>query len=382
MKVVKRVQAGVGPPSFELQDDSGAEISVVGGFLRHLRARDCSPNTVSAYAYDLLHLWRFFGEREISYEDFTPPVAVCFLEYLRNVASRRQAQRLRPVLMFADGEQPSRRLSPTSVNRILAAVSAFYEYLIVAGRWAQPENPIQKQADPALARVSERHKPFMGDASRQRPVRRSLRVKTEELLPRPMEAEDFRTLLNSFARLRDRAMLLLMYQGGLRPGEVLNVHLEDIKYGRRLLEVRWRTDHPKGVRTKSRVERVVHLYEPEALQALSDYVQWERPREAGTALVFLVGGKGQRRCEALGYHALQKLFARHCAKLGLRDPWTTPHALRHSHATNLWEGGMRELALQKRLGHSSPESTRKYTRVSDRVVIAEYRRAVGLEGDA
>jgi len=45
----------------------------------------------------------------------------------------------------------------------------------------------------------------------------------------------------------------------------------------------------------------------------------------------------------------------------------------------MWEGGMRELALQKRLGHASPESTRVYTQVSDPIVVAEYRRALGQE---
>jgi integrase len=41
--------------------------------------------------------------------------------------------------------------------------------------------------------------------------------------------------------------------------------------------------------------------------------------------------------------------------------------------------GMRELTLQRRLGHASPESTRVYTRVSDPQVVAEYRRALGLD---
>ena len=54
----------------------------------------------------------------------------------------------------------------------------------------------------------------------------------------------------------------------------------------------------------------------------------------------------------------------------------TPHALRHTHATAMWEGGMRELALQKRLGHASPESTRIYTRVSDEQVLTDYQRAL------
>jgi integrase len=106
---------------------------------------------------------------------------------------------------------------------------------------------------------------------------------------------------------------------------------------------------------------------------------YERPTDNKSPFVFLVGGRGKRRGEALGYPALVKLFERHCDRLGMRDPWITPHALRHTHATQMFEQGMRELTLQKRLGHASPESTRIYTRVSDNVVVEEYRRILGKE---
>jgi integrase/recombinase XerD len=53
---------------------------------------------------------------------------------------------------------------------------------------------------------------------------------------------------------------------------VLNLHLEDIQYGRRRVIIRYRDDHPKGGRTKSRRERVVDLHKPEALQAVSSYM--------------------------------------------------------------------------------------------------------------
>jgi integrase len=52
----------------------------------------------------------------------------------------------------------------------------------------------------------------------------------------------------------------------------------------------------------------------------------------------------------------------------------------------MWEGGMRELTLQRRLGHASVESTRIYTRVADHEVAADYQRALGqssnVVGDA
>lgn len=167
-----------------------------------------------------------------------------------------------------------------------------------------------------------------------------------------------------------------MLQGGLRPGEVLNLKLEDVQYGRRRVTIRHREDHPRGVRSKSRTERVVDLHEPEALAALNAYVMGERPVDAESPFIFLVDGKGKRRCEPLSYSALIKMFARRCESLGIRGPWVTPHSLRHTHATRMWEGGMRELALQKRLGHASPEPTRTYTRISDPIVVEEYRRAL------
>jgi integrase/recombinase XerD len=250
-------------------------------------------------------------------------------------------------------------------------VSSFYEWAITAEQFDR-ENPMQRQRDEALARVPGRHRPFIGAASRQVPVRRTVRVRLPARLPRPMGDVELSALLDSFSRLRDLAMVLLMLDWGLRPGEVLSLHLEDISYGHRRVTIRKRDDHPRGVRQKSRQERVVDLFEPRTLDAVSRYVLHERPLEATSEFVFLVGGPGPRSGEPLSYSALVRLFARHLERLGLRTPATTPHALRHTHATEMWEAGMRELALQRRLGHASPESTRIYTRVSDERVRDEY----------
>ncbi|MEV7856254.1 tyrosine-type recombinase/integrase [Streptomyces sp. NPDC088183] len=343
--------------------------------MRFLAARECSPNTLVSYAYDLRHLWRFFGERGLTWDAFAPPHAIPLLEYLRSVPSRRPRQRMTLTAVTAAADGPATKLAATTVNRILAAVSSFYEYAILAGLLDRT-NPIEKRPDPALQRVFERHRPFMGRASRQRPVRRAVRVKTVQALPRPLDDAQVEALLAELRSKRDRALVLLILQGGLRPGEALGLHLEDIAYGRRRVVVRHRDDHPKGARSKSRYERVVDLHEPEALATVSAYVMGDRPADAETPLVFLIGGHGARRLEPLGYDGLVRMFARACTRAGVREPWVTPHALRHTHATRMWEGGMRELTLQKRLGHASPESTRIYTRVSDPAVVAEYNRAL------
>lgn len=361
---------------YELWDDD-RPVAEVNDFLTFLGARGCSPNTLAAYAYDLRHFSHFLALRGLDYGRFRPPDALELLIYLRQLPSSGRARRLTPVLATTGPAGAATCLAPATVNRILAAVSSFYEYLIVAERYDASTNPLHTIDDLAAARVAERRQPFLGRASRQHPVRRFVQVRMFQRLPRPLSDAQVQSLLAACRKRRDRALLLLLLQGGLRPGEALNLRLGDIEYGRRRVTIRYATDHPRGARTKSRTERVVDLREPEALAALSDYVLHERPVDTDSAFVFLVGGQGQRRHEPLSYAAVAKRFARSCDRLGLHDPWITLHALRHTHATRLWEGGMRELTLQKRLGHASPESTRLYTRVADAQVVAEYNRALG-----
>ena len=114
-----------------------------------------------------------------------------------------------------------------------------------------------------------------------------------------------------------------MLHGGLRPGEVLSLQLSDLQYGRKRVIIRYCTEHPADTnqianRTSRGCSRAGNP------QAVSDYVMNERPKEAELPFLFLVGGHGRRRCEPLGYHALAKLFERHCERLGIRTPWVTP----------------------------------------------------------
>jgi integrase len=375
VRVVKVREGGI-VRQVRLLDDLDRPVEAVCRFLEHLVDRGCSPNTLCAYGYDLRHLFTFLGRERLDWREFGPADTLRFLGYLRRLPSRRAAQRLGLTVVVGGPAMPGTLLSPATVNRVLAGASSFFDWAIAVEEYERGESPFEVCNDQALGRVPDRHQPFMGKASRQRPVRRVASVRQPMRLPRPIAEPDIEAFLASLTRLRDLAIFLLMLDGGLRPGEVLALRIEDISYGRRRVVVRKRDDHPRGARGKSRAERVVDLHEPRTLEATSRYVMHERPLEADNAFVFLVGGNGKRRLEPLGYDAVVRTFARRMDKLGLRRPETTPHALRHTHATAMWEGGMRELTLQKRLGHASPESTKIYTRVSDDAVLADYVRAL------
>lgn len=176
MKVEKKSKAATGEIHFQLLDKGNHPIEEVEGFLRHLAVRGCSPNTVEAYAYDLLHFYSFLGKKKLCWEEFTPAFSLQFLEHLGKTPRRNgKARRLRPALVVDEGNldgEPTTRLSPDTVNRAIACVSSFYEYLIVSGRSDVHRNPVQKKEDPAFSRVSERPKPSLAGISRGRPVRR------------------------------------------------------------------------------------------------------------------------------------------------------------------------------------------------------------------
>src|SRR6266567_7467482 len=105
---VRRVQTSSNHDvTFELLDDDDRPVAVVSGFMRHLRARGYSPNTLSAYVFDLLHFMSFLQEQQLTYQEFTPPHALTFLEYLNALPSRKQAQRLGLVLATTTTEGDS-----------------------------------------------------------------------------------------------------------------------------------------------------------------------------------------------------------------------------------------------------------------------------------
>lgn len=218
-----------------LVDAAGERLEAPTRFLAlaHLMASGYSPHTVSAYGYDLRYLFEFLGGEGLDWRSFSPQTALEFLGHLRRRPTRRPAQRLG----LAVAAEQGRWLSPASVQRILAATSSFYEWAIAGGEYLGADNPMQRRPDPALARVPDRHGPFVGRPSRQQPVRRVVRVRLPMRLPRPLSDDDTEKLLGSLGSARDLAMVLLMLDGGLRPGEVLGLHLEDISYGRRRVVV-------------------------------------------------------------------------------------------------------------------------------------------------
>jgi len=150
---------------------------------------------------------------------------------------------------------------------------------------------------------------------------------------------------------RDQTIIELLYNTGLRRGEVVNLNLSDLDLVGGYLWVR------EG---KGRKDRVVPLGKM-AIAALEIYLDAVRPvllidKEEGALFLNRFGG----RLSGEGvYQVVKKAVAR--AKL---SPKITPHSLRHAAATHMLKNGAPIRHLQEFLGHSSVETTQVYTRIT------------------
>ena len=201
-------------------------------------------------------------------------------------------------------------------------------------------------------------------------LKRGIKLKLPDVLPRAMNPADVRKLLCVIDDIRDRALFLVLLRTGMRFGELLGLKLND-------LDIRERKIHLfEG--EKNSMGRVVYLSD-DALFAIK---LWLRRRDKNKEFVFYGQSNGH-----LCYSSGRGLFLKYLKKAGLDQKGYTVHCLRHTFASELLNAGMRLECLQQLLGHQDIEVTRRYARLTDTTREEEYFRAMaviekgGINGD-
>ena len=202
------------------------------------------------------------------------------------------------------------------------------------------------------------------------PALRLKAPKREQSLPGVLQAAQVTRLLASLDEaaaegaplpLRNRAIVELLYATGVRVGELAGLDIDDLDPDRRTLRVIG----------KGNKERTVPYGVPAAL-AVDDWLRRGRPllARANSGPALFLGTRGGRVDQRQVRAMVHDLFA------GLGDTSASgPHALRHSAATHLLDGGADLRAVQEILGHSSLATTQIYTHVSVDRLRQSYQQA-------
>lgn len=274
---------------------------------RHLQTeRNVSAHTLSNYQRDIDRYQEWLGEREIA-----------------DVTSNDIEQHL----VWLQNDEPGHKgIARSSAARALASIRSLHDF-------------------------GEREKLLPSNVAATVPV-----PKRGSSIPKALTVEQVSSLLDatpnddaaSLVDIRDRAVLEMLYSTGARISELLALDVDDVDQGERMVLVRG-----KGAK-----ERLVPLGSP-ASEALEQYVVRARPamNKKGSPALFL-NMRGGRMGRQSGFKTVMQAAER----AGL--PPVNPHALRHSFATHLLQGGADVRVVQELLGHSSVATTQIYTKVT------------------
>lgn len=271
--------------------------------------RGLSEHTLSAYHNDLRQYLDFLHHHQIEgWRETTRLTITGFTKELRE-----------------------RGLAPTSIARKIAALKSFYQFLLREG---------MVERDPSI--------------DIERP-------KTARYLPKVLNRSEVTRLVEQPADLRDRAILELLYAGGLRVSELTRVNLQDLN-----LHTGYVRCYGKGSK-----ERLVPINET-AVRALGAYLNEVRPklkaRLQERALFLNYAGRRLTR------QGIWKVVKEAAKDAGISKE-ITPHTLRHSFATHLIENGADLRSVQEMLGHADISTTQLYTHISKRRIKEVYRTA-------
>ena len=195
--------------------------------------------------------------------------------------------------------------------------------------------------------------------------------KGHRTLPEVLDIADAKTAMDSLATraseeetpisLRDVAMVELLYATGARVAELCGLDVSDIDYDRQTIRVLG----------KGNKERTIPLGNP-AMKALNVWLKEGRDsiKNSLSGYAVFLGARGkridQRTVRTVVYNALQAIEG--IERMG-------PHALRHSAATHLLEGGADLRTVQEILGHASLATTQIYTHVSTERLQKAFKQA-------
>jgi len=168
--------------------------------------------------------------------------------------------------------------------------------------------------------------------------------KGEKKLPCVLSTQEVTAILSSIINNKHRCIMWLIYSGGLRLGEVVNLKVTDIDFDRKQIHLR---------KAKGKKDRYTILSD-KAATILKDYIKMYAPGE--WLFEGQTGGQYSKK-------SVQMIFEKALEKSGVKKP-ATVHTLRHSFATHLLENGVDLRYIQELLGHSSSKTTEIYTHVT------------------
>ena len=353
-----------GQRKYLLIGSEGIPITPVVKYLKYLDQTGKSHNTLKTYCYGLKHYFTFLEETGKDYKQITLQGMTEFVSWLQNPYRNSKVITASPM---------ASKLTAKTVNLTITVVTNFYDYL-----YRNDELPTDV-ADKLMKQIyvgnGKRYKGFLHHITKGNPVTKNLlKVKEPKKKLKTLTKEQVVQLVQATSNIRDEFLLNLLFETGLRIGEVLSLHIVDFKRDYRIgyhIQLVDRGELENGAKLKTN-ERKIEI-SSDLMNLYDDYL-YEVLDELETDTNFLfVKLKGANKGEPLEYTDVQSLFKRLKQKTGID---AHPHLLRHTHASIYYQTTKDVKLVQERLGHAQIQTTMDiYVHQTDEEIRAEWEKA-------
>ncbi|WP_312029231.1 tyrosine-type recombinase/integrase [Bacillus cereus] len=330
--------------------------------MKYLDNTQKSSNTQKTYCYALKQYFTYLEEKKKDYKHISLEDLVDFVGWLRNPYEGTKVTPIFPT--------KSKR-SEKTVNLIITVITSFYDYLY---RNNQLQNDMtERLMKQIFTGERKRYKDFLYHINQENSSARNI-LKVKEPRKKVQALRKEQVVIEATSNIRDKFLIQLLFETGLRIGEVLSLFMEDFKFdyknGHRIQLVdRGELENGAKLKTGEREIFVSHT-----LMDLYDDYLYEIVDELDidTNFVF-VKLRGENAGEPMVYGDVESLFKRLRKKTGLN---IHPHLFRHTHATIFYQKTKDIKQVQERLGHTQIQTTMNlYLHPSDEDIRKEWEKA-------
>ena len=333
-------------------------------YMKYLNTTGKSSNTQKTYCYAIKQYFDFLHDTEKDFKSVSLEDLVEFVSWMRDPYESAKTVHLQPV--------KAKRTEKT-INLTISVVKSFYEYLYRNGELQK--DTAEMLVKEVFTRGRRNFKDLLYHINKRNPSRRNiLQIKEPRKRLQVLTKEEVGHLVKATTNIRDRLLIHVLFETGLRIGEALALFIEDFKLDHKnghRIRLFDRGELENGAKLKTG-EREIHvsqglmdLYDDYLYEILDDF-------KLDTNFLF-VKLRGDNLGKAMNYQDVSALFKRLRKKTGIS---VHPHLLRHTHATMFYKQTKDIKHVQERLGHSQIQTTMNfYLHPSDEEIRENWEKA-------
>lgn len=334
-------------------------------FTRYIENKGMSTNTIVTYLGKLCVFYKWMEKENLRPFEVEPRHMPYFIDYIDN--------------SYAEKYQGKTKVSASTLNGYLAALGSFYKYFGMLG-FVEPANYKIEGKKKANHYSYLRHVNRKWDVSAFTFFSRKKRKSVDKKRLTIEEAETFYHSLGELSlheeslKIRNQLIFKILYETGLRIGELLHLRINDYDLPEPFKKVGYiylidrgnLDDEDRQLKTGERIIPV----STSLLEEIDEYVMYHRPQFDDCDYIFVNHLRNIGLATSRG--TIEELFRKAYKLSGFERKKITPHSLRHTHASNLAAMGIDMAVIKARLGHKSIDTTSQYVDVSIETLTLSY----------